>query len=386
MDSSPSEISKLKAELDAAMAKIVDLERRHRKDKEKIAQLNSLIKSMKTEGSHTLAHSTNCIQSIESDSSPESRKKDKKDRKDKKLHRQSREAFDKARSGSVVSSGDRETEKAPVFGIRLHKPKTVFGTRFNDLINKDGALAEDKVPYIVLHCVKYLDDKLHEEGLFRISGEFREIAILKTLYEKEERFESDVLPIEFESIQNHNSVSGLLEAFFNESPSPILESTDEFLAACDIPDVATRTKRYCKLVKSLPEVNQGILKIILPFIYKIRQHSESNKMTAMNLGVCFGPLFLQLASNPNVNPLELRALMTKQSRIVEELVAFSSDFFPSSAELAVPQHHLAASPSPSSQVSQVFRKPTSSLPPVPQKKPVAVSTGSSPNTSSDRKK
>lgn len=231
-----------------------------------------------------------------------------------------------------VSKPEQSPSIPKTFGISINKPKKLFGTSYEDLKKRDNSLAENGVPWVVVHCIKYLDEKLDTEGIFRVSGEHPEIALLKEVYESGEKLTTQ-LPSQMAQCNNPHSVAGLLEEFLTSDPNGLLYPSYSFLAIAGLPELTKREKRYRVEVLSLPNVHQAILKQLLPFILRLREHSEQNKMGAQNLGLVFGPMLLHLSSSI-VNPFELKSLMEKRIQLAAEVIAFSVEFFSSSLKIS----------------------------------------------------
>jgi len=130
-----------------------------------------------------------------------------------------------------------------------------------------------------------------------------------------------------------------------------------------ITNYAKRQSKYQELVGALPEVNRAILRVLLPFLDSIRENCSENKMTAGNVGVVFGPMLLRAQELAMAGtPQELKDTFAKQSRIVEELIAFRTEIFPENEK----KRHVGALP-------PLPARPLPAVPPQSEQQPVAVS-------------
>jgi hypothetical protein len=101
-----------------------------------------------------------------------------------------------------------------------------------------------------------------------------------------------------------HAVAGLLKLYFRELPEPILtyERYESFISAQAAPDPNLRLRYLKVLCASLPPQNLSLLKYLLKFLSKVKEHSEINKMAIHNLATVFGP---NLLSPPNGQLLQL---------------------------------------------------------------------------------
>lgn len=146
-----------------------------------------------------------------------------------------------------------------------------------------------QVPYIVEHCIKYIEEKAMEvEGIFRLSGSQVQIDRYR------DEFNSGVMVDLSNEIDAH-TVSGLLKLYFREMPEPLLTYSlyDSFIAAQNEKDSAKRVRYVRHLIKSLPEGNRETLKYLMAFLRRVEKYSDVNKMAIHNLATVFAPNLLK---------------------------------------------------------------------------------------------
>ena len=88
---------------------------------------------------------------------------------------------------------------------------------------------------------------------------------------------------------------------------------DRFIANCRRDDEDVRNETYVKLLNELPELHAIAIRFLFEFLYLVSLNAETNKMTATNLGVCFGPSLLRpLAPTPEQLMLALEKTCVEQ--------------------------------------------------------------------------
>lgn len=162
-----------------------------------------------------------------------------------------------------------------------------FGVPLRELSERSGMFC---VAPVVTWCVQHLQPHMDVEGLFRVSGTFREMDNMKQCFEQGR--EPDL-----ESIENVHSIAGLLEQYLRELPEPPLTYAlyDSFIECVDKPPMQ-QLLSIQEVVKRLPKPNYALLEVLLPFLKELTDHSEKNLMNAKNMGLVFGPVLLGTAA------------------------------------------------------------------------------------------
>ncbi|CAJ0580778.1 unnamed protein product, partial [Mesorhabditis spiculigera] len=86
-----------------------------------------------------------------------------------------------------------------------------------------------------------------------------------------------------------------LKSFLRELATPLIggEQYGGFLTAAASTEGEAQFKAMHVLLHQLPALHKELLKAIILHLKKVSEHSELNKMTVPNLGICFGPTLLR---------------------------------------------------------------------------------------------
>ncbi|KAK6499631.1 hypothetical protein TWF481_009996 [Arthrobotrys musiformis] len=141
----------------------------------------------------------------------------------------------------------------------------------------------DASRYIRLHCLPY-------EGLFRKVPSTDLLEVAREAYDRRQYLHlSDYGP---------NVAAGLIKLYYRTLPEPIIptycyeEIEEKFGDNAKTEDTIPAARSI--LTQSLPKVScRLLLRHLLPLLALVSSHSESNKMTASNLAICFAPSLLR---------------------------------------------------------------------------------------------
>lgn len=113
------------------------------------------------------------------------------------------------------------------------------------------------------------------------------------------------------SYKDPHVIAGLLKLYFREIPAPIFPKNcyrDLLLAdgkltfdlvtfSKDIEEPEQRLFRIKDIVlDQLPPQNFKAVQMVFALLYKVQERSSVNKMTASNLGICWGPTLFRSGS------------------------------------------------------------------------------------------
>jgi len=129
------------------------------------------------------------------------------------------------------------------------------------------------------------------EGIFRLSGEKRRI---KQATLRLNQGMNDV----FTNLDEH-SVAGVIKQFFRELPEPLLtwDLYQDFIDCVRKSEDSTeRANSISALVDRLPRGNRLILMFLIKLLSDVKEEEPSNKMSAHNLSIVFGPNLLRAKS------------------------------------------------------------------------------------------
>ena len=249
-----------------------------------------------------------------------------------------------------------ELERAGVL-----KRSQLFGVALESLTAADDADHEASIPRLLRRCIDVLSapDVLALHGLFRISGDSREINEMKVRLDVGE-------PVDLYAAAPH-SVAGLLKMWLRELPEPLLtfDMYAPIIAAVRSQQQQQQQQPSAMLdalnalIEQLPAAHRATLEALLPFLRSVSSCSSVNLMTASNLAICFSPNILR----PRIETLESVARDTPLAiAAITALIQQNNDEAHSSVQ--TPQHCV----SPTSPTS-----PTSSRPMLPMPPPIPAS-------------
>jgi len=200
--------------------------------------------------------------------------------------------------------------------LSMAEPPT-FGTGYESGISIWTFL---KVPPVIEECCSCLETKgFEDEGIFRVTGSFKDINFLKSEYE------SGKSSVDLSQVSTY-SVAGVLTHFFNESPEPIFpfEVYDLCIESMEIDPISKRIDCVKNMLSILPIGNRLTIKRFLRILNECSKFSEVNKMTAQNLAIAMSPTMIR----PKEETIEtLIAHGETLGNLVELLITHYDEFF-----------------------------------------------------------
>jgi hypothetical protein len=174
------------------------------------------------------------------------------------------------------------TRDGPFRGQRPERP--IFGLSLEDLFQRD----QSPVPTVIYQCIQAVDlFGLDHEGIYRISGDTRQVQELKSL------FDHDSARVDFRNPETFhhdvNNPANLLKQFLRELPDPLLTSEhySALLDAARIQDDMTRRDSLHAIINALPDPNYATLRALVLHLHRVNEHQRANRMTPGNLAVVF---------------------------------------------------------------------------------------------------
>lgn len=154
-------------------------------------------------------------------------------------------------------------------------------------------LGSKTIPVLVEECISFLEqeDRIMEEGIFRVSGDF---GSMRGIYEAYGAGESGIDLLEA-SKGNMHVVAGVIKMFLREIPIPLLtfEFYDTFMECLKSKDEESLLFSIKTVINLLPVGNLLLLSRLIPFLNKVSLQEASNKMSSSNLAIVFGPSILR---------------------------------------------------------------------------------------------
>jgi RalA-binding protein 1 len=170
----------------------------------------------------------------------------------------------------------------------------VFGRSLDDIIRRETPLgkSEAPAPQLVLQAIKFLSGFLKTEGIFRISGNAREVKELQLLADIGRHNWAELKTSEY-------NVAALLKSFLRDLPEPVLTPSDKWLALTELNDGPEKIERLKTLFNGIPTTSQRLVRVLIPFLLDVIAHEQDNKMSIKNLSICIAPNLIKIADNEN---------------------------------------------------------------------------------------
>ncbi|KAK5872804.1 hypothetical protein PBY51_013467 [Eleginops maclovinus] len=219
------------------------------------------------------------------------------------------------------------------------------------LKNTESTLADfapassPKIPALVIYCIKEIEHRgLHEVGLYRLSGQERQVKELK-----EKLIRGKTLP-PLHKVEDINVITGVLKDFLRNLPEPLLtfHLNKVFMEAAEIQDDGNSLAMLYQAISELPQPNRDTLACLMIHLQKVSECTDT-KMDVNNLARVFGPTLVGHAV-PEPDPMTILHDTSRQPRVVERLFSVPADYWgqfaypeytdiDSSHQTGTPDHH-----------------------------------------------
>jgi len=216
-------------------------------------------------------------------------------------------------NGKKVEENSRISSILPIIGpltikkgfVKSSIKSPVFGTHLSNALARDGP--NHIVPTFFEDILNLIEEKIHEEGIFRKNGNQSFISFLAEQIDKYEK-QSEILPI-IDRADVHD-LSGLLKLYLKSLNEPLIPLTffQPFDEALRIPDQTKRSLRIRCLLYALPYPNYGMLDKLIKCLQKVLEHTNENKMTMSAIATCISAVIIK-NPDPLSNPIETQTVI-----------------------------------------------------------------------------
>lgn len=219
--------------------------------------------------------------------------------------------------------------------------KNVFGVPLLLISQRTG----QTLPKSIFAAIKWLKlNALDNVGIFRKSGAQPRIQKLKVVVET---FDSESMAM-YDGQQGYD-VADMVKQYFRELPECLMTNkmSETFIAifqrkffiffnpnnylarsiilclfiSIDLP-VDIRMEAVYAAIVLLPDEHREALNYLLEFLFEVSEHSKENRMTASNLGMCFGPTLLNtISGNGLASPKRRKGTGVPDARELNETLA-----------------------------------------------------------------
>ncbi|KAI9256904.1 Rho GTPase activation protein [Sporodiniella umbellata] len=208
-----------------------------------------------------------------------------------------------------------------VFGIPLTESISYACSRITFVDASTGIEHEASIPLVIAKCGLFLKERaLHEEGVFRISGNAKRLTALQALFDKDPYG----LEVDWTGYTVHDAAN-LMTRYLNHLPQPLITAEYQHsfknIIDLDFPSLDSKILAFGKLITRLPIVHQHLLLYILDLLYLFSLHSHTTRMDLSSLSTAFAPVIFP-DPNDHLNPAGYK----KSQRILELLIQYQEQF------------------------------------------------------------
>jgi len=194
----------------------------------------------------------------------------------------------------------------------------------------NGVTETEGLPVIVFQAVKFLEEHLDEQGIFRISGNQ---AMISFLYEQYSLGDTSGIV----DVPDCHVICGILKCYVrNIKDNLVSDEVQNKLIELTENGYEGNKDEIIKIFTQIPRENYLILKKICYLLYKISINAEKNKMNSNNLATVWAPNFFK-SSDSQVDPNVLMNMATKSSFAMLTIIDNTPELF-SEADLLIPSN------------------------------------------------
>ncbi|XP_051985567.1 rho GTPase-activating protein 15 isoform X2 [Xyrauchen texanus] len=180
----------------------------------------------------------------------------------------------------------------------------VFGCGLELLCERE----KNTVPQFVRKCTEAVERRgLETDGIYRVSGNLAVIQKLRFAVDHERAITTDGrylfpedlvqerLDLDDPQWEDVHVITGALKLFFRELPEPLVPYGffHDIVETVKIPDYLDQVDRLKLLVISMPPPNHDTLRHVIRHLKRVKERSDSNRMTTQNIGIVFGPTLMR---------------------------------------------------------------------------------------------
>ncbi|XP_070563564.1 phosphatidylinositol 3-kinase regulatory subunit alpha-like isoform X2 [Ptychodera flava] len=159
-------------------------------------------------------------------------------------------------------------------------PASVFN---QDLTSAFSLSAKELAPQVVVKCIDAIEERGMDTELI-----YHQNASTAVVNKIKEAFNQDCGSLDL-AVYDIHCIAGALKMYFAELPNPVIPTNmySDFVSASSIRDDSDSTARLFELVSRMPQHHKLTLEYLMKHLYRVCQHSPSNKMTSRHLSSIF---------------------------------------------------------------------------------------------------
>ncbi|KAI8578349.1 hypothetical protein K450DRAFT_272959 [Umbelopsis ramanniana AG] len=204
-----------------------------------------------------------------------------------------------------------------VFGIPLVESIKYAYSTISYMDDETHEQCYGVIPTIVAKCGSFLKEEgLYVEGIFRLSGSAKRIAMLQTFFDTPPHYGSQ---LDWRGYTVHDAAN-VMRRFLNYLPDPVIprqfyHTFRELIDDQSLPNDDALIEAFQRMIERLPLPNQFLLLYILDMLSLFALNCKSHRMDASNLAAVFAPGIL---SHPDdqMSPAQYR----RSQRVLEFLI------------------------------------------------------------------
>jgi hypothetical protein len=187
--------------------------------------------------------------------------------------------------------------KAIANANRVLQPDRVFGVPLAEIEGRLREKQRGELPAVLASGLDWLIKRgATMEGIFRLSGDMQVILTFKDMFDRG-------LHVTFPPGAAVHDVAGVVKLWLRELPEPLF-TFDLYSPVLALSDGDAAGMRA--LLQTLPAINMRVLRSLMRCLIVVLQHEETNKMSAKNLAIVFGPTLMRPPPSDDAPTMELR--------------------------------------------------------------------------------
>ncbi|XP_022101719.1 rho GTPase-activating protein 100F-like [Acanthaster planci] len=188
----------------------------------------------------------------------------------------------------------------------------LFGVPLEVVVRRENT--HTNIPIIVQKCIEEIELRgINMVGVYRVCGSAKRKKRLHDEFEAS----SSLVDLSRENYPDLNVITGVLKDYLRELPEPLFTTKmcQRFMDTFgnQSADPACDGEKLVQMIESLPPANRTTASYIMDHLKLIMVHSETNKMNAYNIAVCFGPVLMSAASSGSNAALSREAVSGKDA-------------------------------------------------------------------------
>ena len=175
-------------------------------------------------------------------------------------------------------------------------------------------------------CLTELEDRgLNDQGLYRVGGVVSKVKKLLNAGLDPQPGDSPLL-LNDPKLWESKTIASAVKQYFRDLSKPLMTHHlyTHFVEAIKHESETDRLHELQLVVLKLPIASREILKVLIRHLNKVAAKSDTNLMTASNLGVCFGPTLLRPKEETVASIMDIKFC----NEVIEILIQNCDRFFP----------------------------------------------------------